>query len=73
MTDKRATSNVSEMVDTLDNPPRIGQNILAISKGGKLCEVVWQAGLEATYVCWSPYPKIPAASRQRMLALYNAP
>jgi len=70
LTDNRPTAASITMADVMLNPPRTGQNVLAVSKGGRLCDVVWQADSYKNYVCWAPYPKIPQSSKERMLELY---
>jgi hypothetical protein len=67
---KRPVLKAPEMMDVIEFPPPVGNNLLAISIGGKLCEVVWKRGDEDHFVSWMSYPKIPAKSKKRMHDLY---
>jgi hypothetical protein len=58
------------LIDTQDEMPRAGANVLAIGPGGKLCEVVWTSRSHESFHAWMHYPKIPQ-SVKRKLAILN--
>jgi hypothetical protein len=70
MEEIRPTREVVYLIDIDDEPPRRGQTILALSIGGKLCEVVWGKDSHEFFKAWMPYPKTPKAVKEKLFNLY---
>lgn len=65
------TQECVEMKDTLEHPPKAGNRYLAISMGNTLGIVSWKGGDEEFWVSAMPYPKVPEASKKRIMAQYE--
>lgn len=46
--------------------PTVGQLVLAIGLGGKLCETVWKSDSSDFFKAWMEYPKIPQTVKEKL-------
>lgn len=70
MDDKRPTREVVYLTDTDYEKPNPGETVLAISLGGKLCEVVWNSKSHEHFHAWMPYPKVPKVVKMKLYELH---
>lgn len=72
MTDPfRPTRPVVELIDCVDETPTPGSRVLAIGLGGTLAPVIWTSESIKFFKAWMPYPKIPAAVKQKLLEQFK--
>lgn len=69
--DKVLTAKESHLTNTLDELPPAGSNVLALSHGGKLCEVVWKSDSHLYFDGWAKYPTVPRDIKERQLARFK--
>lgn len=58
------------LIDTDDEMPLTGANVIALGMGGKLCETVWNKDSHKFFVAWMSYPRIPAIVKEKMHNAY---
>lgn len=66
----RAVAQSCELTNAHTNPPQNGTQVWALTKGGKLVEMVWNETSHKMYFAWCPYPKIPDDVKALLLAQY---
>lgn len=69
--DNILTNIVSELIDIKDKQPESGSSVLALTVGGKLCEVVWTSNSHKYYDAWCVYPKIPKSVKERQVERFK--
>ena len=65
------TAQQTELVDAHTFPPVVGRAYLALTHGGKLCEVIWKSDSILYFDAVAEYPKVPASVKRRQMARYS--
>jgi len=65
----RKTKEVVYLTSVSKEEPSIGQLVLAIGLGGKLCETVWTRDSSKFFRAWMDYPKIPPEVKEELYEL----
>jgi hypothetical protein len=56
---KRITTHAAVLTNAHTNPPNIGEQVLALTIGGKLVETTWKSDSLRYFDAWCGYPTIP--------------
>lgn len=62
----RPTVRQAEMVDAHIAPPRVGQRVWALGRGGCVVQTVWNNESINFFEAWYEFLKIPATVKERM-------
>lgn len=65
----RPVEDVVHLKDIDIEQPAVGQLVLAIGLGGKLCETVWKSDSHRFFKAWMKYPKIPKTVKEKLYEL----
>lgn len=65
-----ATARNVHLTDAHTTPPAIGKAYLALTHGGKLCEVIWKSDSLLYFDAVAEYPQIPASVKRRQMERY---
>lgn len=65
------TSKHPFLTNARENPPTVGQHVLALSIGGRLLETSWQKNSINFFVAWMPFPKMSGDIREELYAAYK--
>lgn len=65
----RPTAAEIELINAHSSPPRVGQIVHALNRGGCLCfNHIWRADSIEHYDAWMPSPKVPPDVKAIQLA-----
>jgi len=70
---KRPTSKTPQLVSIRVNPPKNGDKLLALSKGGRLLETVWGQNSHHTFIATMPYPDLSDDLKHELYLAYLSP
>lgn len=69
--DNVSTARNVHLVDAHITPPSIGKAYLALTHGGKLCEVIWKSDSLLYFDAVAEYPKVPLSVKRRQLERFT--
>jgi hypothetical protein len=68
---KRITTHAAVLTNAHTNPPQVGEQVLALTIGGKLVETTWKSDSLRYFDAWCGYPTVPDDVKALQSARYS--